>query len=141
MPPEPIAALSEEEKGAILRHMGYPVVSSIPMIALGFPASSQPMFLVQRAFELIPQSKIGHIRVLLSRLDDTERKIFDAQRRIKAEKVGEIDINLDETHALQVEYVRWAAWLADELGCPLNVYSYRYRQFAAGGLNVPVVHS
>jgi hypothetical protein len=135
---EPIAVLSDEEKGAILRHLGYAITSSQPMIALGVPAFSQPSYLVQQAVQFIPSSKIGHIRILLSRLDDTERRIFDAQRRLKADKVGEVTINLGEADALQAEYVRWARWMADELGVPLNIYSYRFRNADGGGVNVPV---
>jgi len=69
-----------------------------------------------------------------------------ARSRFKAMKLGEITLRTgpqdNEIDMLEREYYRWAQRLADVLGCPLNIFSERFR-YGGGSMgprpmNIPV---
>ena len=130
------AVLSEEEKARIRRHLGYFTLNAAPSIQLGFPRASQPLFLVDQAFDQIPDYAVSLIRGDLAILDNIEVQLVEAQKRFKADKLGDLTINRSETDQLRGEYVYWAQRLADDLGCPLNIYAERFR--AGGGNRMPI---
>lgn len=133
----PNAILSEEEKYNILYHLGYLVANPTGSIQLGVPAASQPQFLVNTQMERIPQPAIGRVRSILSELEDIERQLSEARKRMRAAKLGEITLRQAgesatvETDALEHEYDRWGNRLANILGCPYYPYAKRYQN---GGL-------
>jgi hypothetical protein len=131
---EPIAALSETEKNDVIRLLGYPISSPAASIGLGIPNATQTAFLVQMSLQLLPQSMVGRVREMIVILDATDQRIFAAQKRLAAKKVGEIDLNPDEPDLLEREYRRWAFRLSEMLGAPINQYADR---FAGMSINVP----
>jgi hypothetical protein len=135
------AVLQEEEKARIRHHLGYLNVQPAASIQLGFPAASQPLFLVESAMNKIPETAVGIIRKTVSILDNIEDRLVDALDRLQAEKLSDVTLRADEHDALEREYVRWAKRLADDLGAPLNAYSERFRHgMAQASLSVPVQH-
>lgn len=140
MPFQPaLAVLTELEKNRIRHHLGYLVTQAAASISLGVPRASQPAFLVEFAMNSIPVDAIGQVRRWVAILDTTEETMVDAQSRLAAKRVGNIEMREDELDSLEREYLRWARRLADDLGVPLNVYSERFRG-SAGSLNIPVAH-
>lgn len=121
-----IATLTEDEKARIRHHCGYPLISPVSSIQLGVPAASQPMFLLEHAMNLIPETAVGIIRNYVAILDTIEQRLIDSQTRFSAEKLGEITLRADEPERIEAEYTRWAKRLADDLGCPLNPFSDRF---------------
>lgn len=133
------AILDEHEKVRVRHHTGYLLTNPVTTIQLGFPRAAQPQFLLETAMNSIPVEAIGQIRKYLDILDRVEGLLVEAQERLAANRLGEIDLREDEPGQLEREYARWAKRLADDLGIPLNPYSERFR---AGGMitAVPVVH-
>lgn len=138
MPGENSGALTEEEKGRIRSHLGYIGTQPATNIVLGVQGSTQVQFLIEGAMERIPVSQMGLVRRWLSILDNIEAIQFEAIERLAATRLGDIDLNHEETNDLENEHTRWARKLADFLGCPLNPYSARLRDGGKAPLNVPV---
>jgi hypothetical protein len=135
------AVLTEDEKARIRHHLGYILLDPVPSITLGVRGLGQPQFLVELALNQIPENAVGIIRNYVAIMDGIENQLVEAQRRFKAEKLGEITLRKDETDQLEREYARWAKRLADDLGVPLNMFSERFR--TNGGmmpLSVSVQH-
>lgn len=133
------AILTEQEKNRIRHHCGYLVVNPVSSIQLGVPRASQPQFLVELAMNSIPDTAIGQIRRWIAILDGIEEQMIDANGRLVAKKVGNIDLNENEHSALAAQYNKWAQVLADDLGIPLNAYSERFRG-GPGSINSTVSH-
>jgi hypothetical protein len=137
--PENPAQLSEEEKARIRAHLGYPQTNPVTDIQLGVPALTQTAFLLEGAMTRVPESRMVICRKYLGILDDLEMQLVEAQRRLRAKKVGDIELNPEECQQLEIEYIRWVDRMADFFACTKNPYSPRW----GGGkqpLNVRVVH-
>lgn len=134
-----LAVLTELEKNRIRHHLGYLVTAPVASIQLGVPRASEPQFLVEFSMNSIPVDAIGQVRRWVAILDSTEETMVDAQSRLAAKRVGNIEMREDELDSLEREYRRWAQRLADDLGVPLNIYSERFRG-GLGSLNIPVAH-
>ena len=128
-------ALTDDERERCRYHLGYLNTSTAASIHLGIPAASQPLFLLESAMNLLLPSGELRVRSLLAKLDSTEQRIFEAQERLAARKVGEIDLNRDECEQLEGEYRRWQLRLARQFGVSPNPFDPSGR---GGGINVPV---
>lgn len=117
-------AFSAEEKARIKHMLSYPDwVSMAQSIQLGFPAASQPAFLVDDAFgRMTPQAE-GSIRADLCECEDIEVQLRSARGRLKASKVGDITLNPMELTQLKQELNYWITRLGDDLGVVPDPYS------------------
>lgn len=137
-------ALSDSDKERIRYHLGYLNVEPVASIQLGFPRASQPQFLVEASMERLLPETVMRIQKILSYLDCIEDQQFDANKRLKAQQLGELKLRntndeSTEQDLLEEEYFRWASRLADNLGVPLNAYAERFRRFTfGGGVSIPV---
>lgn len=139
---EATAVLSQEEKTAVLLHMGYQAQQlAAASITLGIPAATQPQFLVAMALERIPESSVGRLRMFLANLARIEQRLMEIVEQVDADKVDNIVINKDATGALEAEYNRWVQRLSNLLGAPVNPYSERYATTAGVGRSRQVIHS
>lgn len=128
-------ALTEDEKSAVLQHLGYAAGVEHSLI------SSGPIFAVlsyrtnlQASLERVTSYGETQIRDLLGYLDSIEAKLRSAQTRLAASAIGTIRTNHDEPGDLEHEFRRWALRLAELLGCSPNPLSAR---FSGSGANVP----
>ena len=120
-------ALSLAERARIRYHFGYPVLSMAPTLSAGVPLSTQFMFQLDQAMNLILPEAEELVRMLLGRLDQTDEAIFQCQIRMQASKVDGVELRADEADALETEYYRQATRLADMLHAPLYPYSARFQ--------------
>ncbi len=134
------AVLTEEEKSRIRHHLGVVLTDPVASIQLGVPRAAQPQFLLEAQMNRIPDTAIGVIRRYVAILDNIEERMLDALDRFSAKELGEITLRDDETTMLEREYRRWAMRLADDLGCPLNQFSERFRTGGGIPINIPVIH-
>lgn len=131
-------ALTIEEQAKILRYLGYANWENLAQsFQLGFPALSQPEFLVRQAFLLISEESLNLVRQDLQQLECIEAQRIDARKRFKALKLGDLQINTEEIDLLEAEDKRWKNQLADDLGVYTNPFSRRNN--ALGGINARVV--
>lgn len=115
---------TEAEQTDVLRFLGYQNWADMAgAIQLGYPATSQPMFLVFDAMERIRPTARAVVREHLCQLRSTESQIGTARSRMKAERVGEVAMNMSEAKQLREEYAFWQGRLADLLGVEVNHYS------------------
>lgn len=133
------AVLTEDEKNRIRHHGGYLLTDPVSSIQLGFPRASQTQFLLEASMNRLPEAAVGQIRRYVAILDNIEDQLVDAQVRFKAKKLAEIELRDNETEMLEREYSRWAKRLYDDLGCPLNPYSERFRAGGGASINIPVM--
>jgi hypothetical protein len=136
------AVFSIQERAKIRMHLGYPSVSPVQSIGLGFPAYSQPLWLVEKGMDLLLDEAVPLVRNRVQILDDIERQIDEARTRMRAERVGDITMRADETSALRSEYMHQARQLADILGAPINMNASRFAAgFGLAPVNSRVIHS
>lgn len=132
-------AITNHEKARVLHHLGYPSWSSLAAsIQLGFPAGSQPLFLVEQAFQRLLPGGEEAVREDLCQCEDTERQLGDARSRFKASELGDLKLNPREAQMLRGELQYWRAKLADDLGVVRNPYSQSAYQGDPGGVNAKV---
>jgi hypothetical protein len=136
-------ALTDQEKERIRYHLGYNNVDPITTIALGFPATTQSLFLVDASMERLQPATVSRVLFILGVLDQIEGQMIDALKRLRAQQLGELKLrgNNDEPveqDLLEREYYRWAKRLSDNLGAPLNAYSTRFREGGGDPVNISV---
>lgn len=132
-------AFTEQEKGQVLHHLGYPNWSQLAAsIQLGFPAGSQPLFLVQQAFTRLFPDGEEQVRFDLCNCIDIENQLGDARSRFKALALGELKLNPMETQQLYGQLTYWRNKLADDLGVVQNPYSQSAYEGMPGGINAKV---
>lgn len=135
-------AFTAQEQARIKHHLAYPDwVSLAQSIQLGYPAASQPLFLVEDAFQRLTPGGEESVRRDLCECEDIERQLSDARRRMKATQIGELKVNPHETKLLRRELQYWAVRLADDLGVVPDPFSQAFRagQLFAGGRNAMVM--
>lgn len=133
---------SDREKSRIKHFLSYPDwVSMAQSIQLGYPAASQPLFLVDDAFFRLTEGGEGSVRTDLCECEAIERQLSDARSRFKALKIGNLELNPNETRQLRQELLFWITRLADDLGVVSDPYSQMmYKQvMGMGGVNASVV--
>lgn len=127
-------AFTDQEKARIKHHLGYPDWTSLSNgIQLGFPAGGQHMFLVEQAFNRMTPDAEDSIRIDLCQCEDIERQMAEARRRFAAAQIGTLRVNDNEPNKLRQELTYWKQKLADDLGCPINLYSLDEMHGTAGG--------
>lgn len=127
---------TEDEKDGILRFLGYPNWANLAQsIQLGFPAASQPLFLVFDSFDRIRPASRARIRQDLCRALEVEAQIADSNRRLKSSKVGEVTLRDDEFELLTQRLTFWTRRIADTLGVVPNPYSQMDYMGQPGGIN------
>jgi hypothetical protein len=133
--------LTEEEKQACRRYLGYLGVGTASTIALGIPAASQPLFIVEGAVNKILPAAEADVRECLTELKCIDDQIKGARRsgRIKISQVSDIKFRgVEELDVLYDEYDNWAARLSDLLGAPINPHSELHKRICGTiTVNVP----
>jgi hypothetical protein len=134
-----MATFTEQDKDRVLHFLGYPNwIALSQSIMLGYPAASQPLFLVYDAFMRISQGGAESVLVDLCECESIEAQLRDARTRFKARTVGNIDLNMAETSMLRDELKYWTKRLADDLGVVVNPYSQMAWQGMQGGVSTRV---
>ena len=128
--------LIEEEKVKVRHHLGFLNVAEAYTFVLGTPAAVETQFLVEGAMNRVLESALTLVRKHLQVLDGIEQQKIDDLELLAVTKVGEIEIRADEQQALEQQYERWQASLANCLGIYPNPWDKR----GGSGLNVPVLH-
>lgn len=117
-------AFTAQEKARVLHHLGYPSFASLSNgIQLGYPAASQPLFLVEQSFLRLTAGGEEAVRADLCECEETEQQLSTARGRMKVCNVGEVKMNPLETAQLRRELHYWRTKLADDLGCSFNPHS------------------
>lgn len=133
---------TEAEKDSILRLLGYPNWSALAQsIQLGYPAASQPAFLVFDSFDRIRPEARARVRTDLCRALACEDQMAGSRTRLKTTKVGEVTMNPAEFQMLIEQLKFWTLRVADGLGVVPNPYSQMDYQgvLGAGGINARVI--
>lgn len=133
---------TEREKARIKHFLSYPDWQSLAAsIQLGFPAGSQPLYLVEQAFQRLTAGGEESVRIDLCECEAIERQLRDARSRFQAAALGNLKLNHKEPDMLRRELLYWSLRLASDLGVVTNPYS----QFeflnagGSGGTNATVV--
>jgi hypothetical protein len=130
---------TDEQKNRILHFLGYPEWKSLAQsIQLGYPAASQPLFLVYDSFVRIAPAAVPTVLADLCECESIEAQLRDARSRMKALRLGELQTNPQETAMLRKELVFWTRRLADDLGVVANPYSQIEYLGMGGGMNAKV---
>src|SRR5262245_35605300 len=117
-------AFTEHEKTRIRHFLSYPSFSSLSQsIQLGYPAASQPLFLLEDAFKRITPDWQTTDRQDLCECESIERQLSASRTRFKASQVGTVKVNGDEPDQLRRELKFWSARLASDMGVNPNPYS------------------
>ena len=133
---------SAEEKARIRAHLGYLNVQPAASVSYGIPKPIQTMFLLEVAMENILPTGEDRVRFILQTMDRIECLLVEAQERLAAIQLGDLQLRENEPDMLEKEYFRWGGRLADQLGVPFYAYSNRYKQFAAASAgSIPVYNS
>jgi predicted Zn-dependent protease len=128
--------LTEDEKVKIRHHLGFLNVAEAMTFVLGTPAAVETQFLVEGAMNRVLESALVQVRRHVQILDTIEQQKIDDLELLAVTKVGEIEIRQDEQEALDRQYERWQASLANLLGIYPNPWDKRNES----GFNVPVMH-
>lgn len=135
-----VPQFAEAQRTRILHFLGYPNWSSVAQsIQLGYPAASEPLFLVYDAFFRISQEAVGTVLQDLCECEDIEKQLSSARSRMKATQIGDLRPNANEARDLRRELTYWVRRLADDLGVNPNPYSQvNYMGYGGGGVNAKV---
>lgn len=131
-------AFTTDEQARIKYFLSYPDFRQLAQsFQLGYPAASQPLFLVDDSFKRITPDGEFAVRRALCECESIERQLSDARSRFKATKLGELQLNPAETRMLRKELLYWTTRLADSLGVVSNPYSQMLYQgvMAMGGVS------
>lgn len=133
------AEFTDDEKAAILRFLGYPDVQSLASsVQLGYPAASQPMFLVVDSFRRLTPAARELVRRDLAELGCIEDQMSAARMRFQATELEGLKINPNETLKLRGELQYWTMRLEDDFGVKRNPYSTFGHGGLPGGINAKV---
>lgn len=132
-------ALTTAERDRVLHFLGYPSWNAvIQSIQLGFPAASQPLFLVYQAFTNLTAGGEESVRRDLCALEKVEGQLLGSLDRMKASQLGELHTNPMEGSMLRRELTFWTRRLSDDLGVVANPYSQAEFNGYGGGMNAKV---
>lgn len=129
-----------EEKARIKHFLGYPDwVSLSQSIQLGYPAASQPAYLVDDAFRRLTLDGEAAVRRDLCECEAIEKQLSESRQRLKATEVAKVKMNMNEREDLRKEMVYWVSRLASDLGVVENPYSqFHHLGVLGGGRNARV---
>lgn len=127
MPP-----LSPQDRARVGYHLGYLNTQPAASIQFGIPRPIQTEFLLQLALNNIIDDGYTMPKILqiLGVLDGIECRLQAALDYLPASKLGSLEIRADHPQALEIEYNRWQARLADILGVTPYPYSQRSQEMA-----------
>jgi hypothetical protein len=132
-------SLTDEEKTKARHHLGYLNVQAAATFQLGVPAAIRPSFMVELAFEKVLPSAANMVRVLLCRLDDVEKRVFDLDMA-EVVKTGNVEIREKRLQELANVYCVAQESLGNLFGVPPNPFDMRtWVTRGRAGLNVPVI--
>lgn len=115
---------TDREKARIKHFLSYPDwVALAQSIQLGYPAASQPLFLLDDAFQRLTEGGEESVRKDLCECESIECQLSDARSRMRARKIGNLELNPEETRQLRRELLWWTTRLADDLGVVSDPYS------------------
>lgn len=134
------AILTEQEKAAVRRHLGFPGTSAVSVYAMGMVIPLQGAFLLESAMDHLTEWSAERVRSLCGTLDKMEQKLVQAACYLTVESIGSIKMRAgtpgqSTPDLLRKEYVFWAKRLSDELGVPYYPYA---EVFTQGGANIRV---
>lgn len=132
-------ALTDFERQRVRYHLGYPSVQPAAAITFGIVRPIQTLFLVESAMNLILPQAEDEVRRIIGIMDGVECRLVEAQDRLAAKRIDNLELRDDEPAQLEAEYRRWGYRLADNLGCPIYAYSTKYRtagKTTAGNVSV-----
>ena len=135
-------AFTEAEKARVRHFLGYPSFASLAQsIQLGYPAVSQPLFLVDDAFHRLTQEGADAVRIDLCECESIERQLSKARTRMQASQIDDLHVNPEEASMLRRELTYWTQRLASDMGVPINpnAPSQFYGAIGAGSLNAQVM--
>lgn len=135
--------LSLVEKARVRRALGYLQVTNGTSLQFGVPLPTQFLFIVEdRMDQVMEPEGIELVREDLARAEATRDQLFEAQQRLSAKRVGNIETNPEELSALYGQLRFWAGQLAESLGVPAHEFSWLGGKSPAGagsnGINIPV---
>lgn len=113
-------ALSDAEIQRALYHLGYPAQDLGAVLAQGNPTLVQAIWPAEGALRHLRESAEGIVRTLLDRLDTTEGQMLEAQERLAASAVGDIELRSNEVALLEESYRGWVTRLSSVTGAPVN---------------------
>ena len=117
-------AFTAEEKARTRHFLSYPSWQNLAQsIQLGFPSASQPLFLLESAFDRLFPDGEAAVRIDLCECEDIERQLRSARSRLRASKVGNVTLNPMELTQLKGELLFWTTRLGDDLGVVPDPYS------------------
>ena len=129
-----------QEKARILHFGSYPEwVSLASSIQLGFPAATQPLFLIEDSFNRLTVNAEISVRIDLGECECIEKQMSQARTRFATRKVGEVEFNPDEIAMLRGEMMYWITRLMDDLGVVPNPYAQAIYNGIGGGINARVI--
>lgn len=132
-------AFTVEQKARTKHFLSYPDwVALAQSIVLGFPAASEPLFLLEDAFRRLTAGGEQSVLGDLSECECIEQQLRGARERFKARRVGNVELNPDEPDMLRRELAYWTIRLADDLGVIPDPYS---QALHAGLMNAGSVNS
>lgn len=134
-------AFSLAEQARVLHFLSYPKFSSLSQsIQLGYPAASQPLFLVEDSFRRLTAEGENTVRKDLCECESIERQLSEARGRFKATQLGDLKLNSSEPDLLRRELRFWCDRLASDLGVWENPYSaFENNGESTGGVNAKVI--
>lgn len=132
--------LTDTEKSRIKHFLEFPDWEQLAAsIQLGWPASSQPMYLLEYAIPKLTSEALDSVRRDLCNCESIERQLGEARNRLKASELGSLKVNGNELAQLRQELLFWALTLANDLGCGINPYSAMQTLGGGGGRNARVL--
>jgi hypothetical protein len=130
--------LTEQEQAQALRFLGYTNWRDLASsFQLGYPAPSQPEYLIRDAFVRLDEQGIELVRKDLCELNSIERQMSESRGRLRAAKVGDMQLNHSEFNQLRQHLIFWQGRLADDLGGYPNPFASAATT-TAGGRNAQV---
>ena len=129
-------ALTTAERERVRYHLGYLQVTAAASLSFGIPRPIQTIFLVESSMTLLIVEAEPRVRRILDILDRTECRLEEAQERLAAKRLGDLELRDGEPDQLEHEYDRWAKRLADIFGVPLYPYAARFGPARAGNVSV-----
>jgi hypothetical protein len=115
--------LSEAERGKVLYHLDYALLSQPTTLDLGLPIVTQARFMVEQNMLRLDPGREPLVRTVIARLDCIIAEKDAARRALVMVRTGETEFRAEAQMLLDQEYDRERRRLADMLGAQLNPVS------------------
>lgn len=127
-------AISDADKQRARKHLGYMAVRVASSFAFGVPQLTATQYMLESALERVLPVAEADVVKLLDRLDCIDEALFQAHGDLFASRVADLEPNLEQPAALELEYARWAQRLADLLGVIPYPFAPRFASMMGGGV-------